>query len=314
MAGTDETLRDAAPVEPARQTVRTQSNPEPPVAYTDGTGELGLLMEVTGANAGRVHRLGSGDDLISIGRDAKSRIAFDDATLSRQHAWILCQGGQWFIEDSGSHNGTWVNRERVTRVRLEHGDRIRLGNSVQLLFHRVTPAEEEMLIHLYEAGVRDGLTGVFNRRYLAERLDEEVGYATRHDTDLGLVMIDLDRFKDVNDRHGHLASDEVLRHVARMVRKQLRPEDVLCRYGGEEFVVMTRDPGPGALATFAERIRAVVESTPTRFEGAELPITISCGGALLSRVEPRTPNDLVAAADAAMYRAKEAGRNRVEMA
>jgi len=269
-----------------------------------------ILIQMSGADAGQVRRLDAGEYL--IGRGQHCHFCFADGTLSREHARIVCSGGAYYVEDLHSTNGTFVNHERVDRRVLRHGDFIRLGSGVRLQFQQVTGEEEATLVHLYEASVRDGLTGVFNRRYLEERIEAEVAYAVRHGTDLSLLMLDIDHFKHINDTHGHLAGDEVLRRLAGLVAGQIRREDVLARYGGEEFVLLLRNISVASATMVAERIRASVEALETSFEGTTIRATLSIGVASLGSCQrPVTPKALLDAADQALYQAKEAGRNRV---
>lgn len=154
----------------------------------------------------------------------------------------------------------------------------------------------------------DALTGISNRRSIDQSLTAMLSSAVRHDTRLGFLMIDVDNFKAINDRYGHPVGDEVLKGVATRIRSCLRVEDVVGRWGGEEFVVLVSSTtGPGA-ETVAERIRSCIAATPFVSSQHELPATISIGVALNS-VDDR--DGLIGRADAALYLAKETGRNRV---
>ncbi len=157
----------------------------------------------------------------------------------------------------------------------------------------------------------DPLTGAFNRRTFLELMEKELSRARRFDTPLSLVMLDLDHFKKVNDTHGHLVGDRVLQRFADIVRAELRKEDVLVRYGGEEFCVLVPDvAGPGAV-TLAGRIRAAVAREPFLVEGVELEVTTSAGVAARIDEGPEDVDRLVNRADEALYMAKRRGRNRV---
>jgi diguanylate cyclase (GGDEF)-like protein len=171
--------------------------------------------------------------------------------------------------------------------------------------------EQEVLAGLHEAAMRDALTGAYTRRYLVERLEAELSYAARHGLTLALVMLDLDRFKSINDQHGHLAGDEVLRTVAEELRRMLRPEDVLVRYGGEELCLLIRGLDEREACRLAERVREAVSEMEIPWEGSSLRVTLSVGVAASQRsVVPSPPDDLLRRADAAMYRAKALGRDR----
>jgi two-component system cell cycle response regulator len=271
--------------------------------------DLGVLVEAAGASAGRPHKVGA---MAVIGRAADCSVRIDDEALSRRHARIVREGGGFALEDMGSLNGCWVGGRRVDRTPLRDGDRVRLGGLVELRFHVVTQDELDALVRLYEAGLCDALTGLANRKQLEERLRAEVSYARRHASPLSLVMIDVDRFKAVNDEHGHLVGDAVLKHVAQVVARTVRVEDLVARFGGEEFVVVARGTQLVGGQQLAERLRGAVERTEIPIdERLVLRMTASLGVASLACIETPDPRALVEKADARMYRAKRAGRNRV---
>jgi diguanylate cyclase (GGDEF)-like protein len=171
-------------------------------------------------------------------------------------------------------------------------------------------ANQERLRHL---GMTDPLTGVYNRRYFDQRLQEEVDRARRANQALGCMVLDVDHFKQINDVFGHAAGDAVLREMTQKIRMQLRTSDVMARYGGEEFVVLLTQTEMEAAHAIAERIRQTVADA--RFviaDGTGLAVTLSMGVAMLdAALQGASAASLVAAADAAMYRAKNGGRNRV---
>ncbi len=170
---------------------------------------------------------------------------------------------------------------------------------------------EDMNDRLRKMAQTDGLTDVDNRRYLEERLQEMIEHSNRLQEPLACVMCDIDHFKSVNDTHGHQAGDAVLREFAALLRNHAREIDRVGRYGGEEFVILL----PGAVldegVTFAERLRHAVETHTFRFAGGTVRRTMSCGVATWPHADLRTEDDLLRAADDALYVAKEKGRNRV---
>ena len=216
------------------------------------------------------------------------------------------------LEDAGSTNGSYVNERRVSEVVLGDGDRVRMGGTVSLRFQLLSEDEARALGRVYESSVRDGLTGVFNRRHLEERLTVELAFAVRHGTELSVVMLDLDHFKQVNDVHGHLGGDEVLRSAATTMSSVVRTEDLVARYGGEEFIVVLRGVGVSGAKQLAERLRVLIENTHVPFGGVEIRVTASLGVASLACCrEGRNIHQLVGTADERLYRAKASGRNRV---
>jgi two-component system cell cycle response regulator len=270
----------------------------------------GIFIEMSGSFAGRVHRLTDAE--VTVGRSADCTIHFDDNTLSRTHARVRGGNGCDVLEDCTSLNGTYVNQTRITEVVLTHGDRVQFGSGIRLQYQRVTLEEERILIRLYEAAVLDGLTGLTNRRALQERLESELAYALRHSTPLAVLLLDIDFFKRVNDTYGHLAGDDVLRSVAQLFQKEVRCEDLAARYGGEEFVVVTRGINLEGACCLAERLRKAVEARTILHGDESLQVTVSIGVASLEH-GPTEPSvaQLLEAADRALYRAKEGGRNQV---
>jgi diguanylate cyclase (GGDEF)-like protein len=172
---------------------------------------------------------------------------------------------------------------------------------------------------LQAKAMTDKLTDLANRHALEDALSREIHRRLRtanEEEALGILMIDIDKFKSINDRFGHATGDAILRHVARTMASVTRKADLLSRYGGEEFcVVMPRTSYAGVTGT-AERVRRAVEEHPVVTEaGEEIRVTISVGGAAaLTISDPEDGMRLLEEADAALYRAKDAGRNRVEMA
>jgi len=154
----------------------------------------------------------------------------------------------------------------------------------------------------------DGLTGIFNRRFFEMRIAEEMERADRYGSQVSVVMFDIDHFKKLNDEFGHLLGDEVLRQVSKLMAQNVRKGDVLCRYGGEEFSLLLPQTSGTNAYEVAEKLRRAVELFP--FPGVPRTVSVSAGVADCPRFG-KTRDDLVAAADAALYQAKQAGRNKV---
>jgi len=246
-----------------------------------------------------------------IGReDAPLSLGYADIAVSRRHAEVVRTGNQVVIRDNQSKNGVIVNDQPVPAATLEHGHTILLGHTLLKFFDHHT-SEIDELTKVLRSAVTDGLTGIYNKKAFLERLEAEFSRAHRHDEKLSLLMIDLDLFKLLNDRHGHLAGDCALIAVARSIERMLRKEDLLARFGGEEFVVIA--PGidyPGCRA-LAERVRQLIERTRIVFRGEHLPVTVSVGCATRAAddVNISMPDELINAADNRLYEAKQGGRN-----
>lgn len=217
-----------------------------------------------------------------------------------------------YLADDGSRNGTFLNDRRVSvPERLHDGDHIRIGNTI-MRFSLVDALEERALTSLFELTVRDPLTRAYNRRYLMPHLRGELSFAARQGMSLALLLVDIDFFKRINDTYGHAAGDAVLQLVANTIQRLLRPYDVLCRYGGEEFLVVARDTSLRNAEILAQRICHYVESLRFEVEGGTDSVTVSVGvTAVTPEAGAEDPDALVSAADDALYVAKEAGRNRV---
>lgn len=162
---------------------------------------------------------------------------------------------------------------------------------------------------LQDQANRDPLTGLYNRRYLDDSLTREMARCLRQGDPLSLVLIDLDRFKSVNDDYGHNTGDEVINQLGLVLTTLSRASDIVCRFGGEEFLVVLPGTGLEAAEARAEEYRRMFESTPIPTEDNHLSVTLSAGVACSYR--EIAPDDLIRLADQALYQAKETGRNRV---
>ncbi|MBI4893719.1 MAG: diguanylate cyclase [Acidobacteria bacterium] len=180
---------------------------------------------------------------------------------------------------------------------------------------RIVELEEE-LVEVQEAlrqqATHDALTGILNRTSILDQLAREVDRATREKSTLGVVMMDVDHFKKVNDTKGHLAGDAVLQEVVGRVASAVRSYDSFGRYGGEEFLVVVPRCPEQALVAQAERLRAAIEATPIDSTAGMVEVTASFGVTTLEPESGLGVEDLIKAADEALYRAKGLGRNRVE--
>ncbi len=176
---------------------------------------------------------------------------------------------------------------------------------------RVKKEARKAIQKMAELSTRDGLTGLYNRRYFTEALEREVARAIRRQSDLILCMFDIDHFKRINDTLGHQAGDMVLSTFGRLLTEWLRMTDIPCRYGGEEFAVILADTNKEQTLTVCERFRNALSDHVFQYAEQMFHITVSAGVASILDVFPRTPDSLIAAADQALYTAKNSGRNRV---
>ena len=281
---------------------------DPDAAVPSG-GET-CLVAIYGPNLGRRWSLDL-DEMI-LGRESSCAISIPIDTVSRRHCRLRQRGGAVFLTDLGSTNGTALNDEPLPpneEFALRSGDRIRAGSAI-LKFLRGGDVESLYHEEIYRTMIADGLTGVHNRRFFTEFLEREMARCVRHTRPLSLVFFDLDEFKLVNDGFGHLSGDEVLREVANLASEQVRREDCFARFGGDEFAVVLTETDLPAAREFAERLRQRIEANEFRVGSETIPVTVSVGVATMSS-DQRAPAAFLAAADARLYEAKEAGRNRV---
>jgi diguanylate cyclase (GGDEF)-like protein len=305
-----------------------ETNATPLVRLTDASAsgpKRPCLVMIAGPMLGEIFPINEAGGELFIGRDPDAQLRLgDDESVSRRHASVRATGdGKALVKDLGSANGTWVDGQRIQgEAPLAEGSKIRVGQTVVLKYALYDQIEELAQRQLLEAALRDGLTHAFNRRYFLQRLQAEVRFAERHNSTVALLMLDIDHFKQMNDRYGHPFGDGVLKKLCEVLGETLRAEDVLARYGGEEFAVLVRGIPRDHAIGLADRLRKLVQSTA--FGKSEVPdepmrISVSIGVALYPLNPARTPEEttddaqtLIARADAALYRAKQSGRNRVE--
>ena len=266
------------------------------------------LVIIYGGELGR--RIPLGFEAIECGRSEKVAIPIDDDAASRRHARIRRMGDTFVVTDLGSTNGTYVNDTLVHERPLVDGDQIKIGRTI---FKFIQGSDIELLYHeqIYQVMTYDGLTQVCNRRKFDQTLEGELNRAKRYARVLSLLLFDIDHFKRVNDAHGHVAGDAVLRQVAAVVAGNVRREDMVARTGGEEFAVLAPEVPLANAVNLAEKLRVLIEVTPCRFEGNEIPVTASFGVAAFSGEPDMTTAELYRAADERLYAAKNSGRNRV---
>jgi two-component system cell cycle response regulator len=182
--------------------------------------------------------------------------------------------------------------------------------------HRILQLQDGLMVagaELLFRATHDSLTGVSNRGVILDVLRRERSRQVRGNGSFGIVLLDVDHFKQVNDTHGHLCGDAVLQEVVRRITATVRAYDTVGRYGGEEFLVVAPSSDASNVLGLAERIRRAVEAHPISTAEGEISITVSLGAAVSSGAAPLDPELMLSTADEALYRAKEGGRNRSEM-
>jgi diguanylate cyclase (GGDEF)-like protein len=251
-------------------------------------------------------------DSLIVGRDELCDLHLADSSVSRRHAELRRIGSEYTIVDLGSTNGTLVNGVRVEQQRLSAGDCVKIGSYI-FKFLAAGSVESQYLETVYSVMTGDALTGAFNKRYLLENLQREIARATRHGRPLSLVMMDIDKFKSINDTHGHLVGDEVLREFGQRIARECRGgDDLFARYGGEEFALVLAETTPKEARAKAEHFRHTVASTPFVTAAGKLTITSSFGIACFAGSAVVETTELIHQADVQLYAAKQAGRNCVK--
>jgi diguanylate cyclase (GGDEF)-like protein len=249
---------------------------------------------------------------VVLGRGGDCDVQVDRDSVSRRHARVFRSGDSWYVEDLQSTNGSYVNDKPVTKGLLHDGDFVKIGAAI-FKFLMGTGIEASYHEEIYKMTIVDALTGAHNKRYFLEFLEREIARCARYRRPLSLLMFDIDHFKAINDTYGHAAGDRVLREAAGVLASVTRRGETLCRIGGEEFLVLCPHAAAAEAAIGAERMRAGVENAPIKVGDREVRVTISLGVAE-RKADMTHPDDLLRAADDALYAAKAAGRNRVATA
>jgi diguanylate cyclase (GGDEF)-like protein/PAS domain S-box-containing protein len=243
--------------------------------------------------------------------------AFRDIEASQQAFEALQKNEYIRYEDLPlrTKSGRLMDVEFVSNVYLVGGERV-----IQCNIRDITErkqAQDALLKSqalLREQSVRDHLTGLFNRRYMEETLERELLRAARKALSLGVIMLDVDNLKQVNDTWGHAAGDEILRELGSLLLRQVRGEDIACRYGGDEFILLLPDASGEVTRERAELICEYAQAFHLQFEGQSLAaVTLSLGVAVFPE-HGITSTGILRAVDAALYRAKHEGRGRVVVA
>lgn len=283
----------------------------------------------------------------TIGRNPDNNIFLSDPTVSRTHARIEWDKGAFVIHDTNSTNGILVNGIETKNARLSSTDILMIGNTELVYTVKCSDSCEETLApddsllletriralvqdmkdpdlksrfdeliglfsskkkNLSDLAYRDTLTGLLNRRSFDDILTEEWKRRQRYKRNLSLIMVDIDHFKQVNDRYGHQRGDSVLKTVSTIIQDNVRSSDYACRYGGEEICVILPETSLQHALVTAEKLRKLIETHTREIEG--FTVTASFGVASFT-ASMKTPQELLHKADAALYQAKKEGRNRV---
>ncbi|HRQ64094.1 MAG TPA: GGDEF domain-containing protein [Xanthomonadaceae bacterium] len=249
--------------------------------------------------------LGTGE--ITVGRSPQCRVRLQGSEVSRRHCSIRLQGEVAIVRDVHSANGTFVNGRRIRHSVVTEGMLITLGNALLKLV-RLGSVEWRTHSVLLRQVHSDDLSGLLNRRGFRLRSEALLGVLVPG-TPIGLMVMDIDHFKQVNGRYGHIAGDAVIRAVGARIRESLDAGAVAARLGGEEFGVLLGGDSADALRDQLERLRVAVQQERVECDGESIQVTMSIGAAL-EQAPLRSLHAMFIAADRALFEAKAAGRNR----
>jgi len=268
------------------------------------------LVILSGLDQGKQHRLHQ--QFNTLGRTNNTDIKISDTKISRNHGVLILYPDKIVLEDQNSTNGCFVDEIKVEQQSIESTARIRLGNTIMKIEYK-NANEVEAELNLHQAANTDALTNIANRRAFMARAEEEVSFCIRNNTELAIVMCDVDHFKHTNDTFGHPAGDKVLKDLAKILQSEMRQEDMLARFGGEEFIMLLRSTDLNSIKLWSERVRQKIEQFPFVFENITIPTTLSIGVVTVKGEKTILLETLIKKADKNLYQAKNKGRNRVEI-
>src|SRR5580692_11106430 len=250
--------------------------PDRPISMTNRSA---CLVHIYPTGAGMGTRYPLADTPLVLGRGSDCEIRINDHSVSRKHARIQPGIEGYYAVDLQSTNGTFVNDVPASMYKLKDGDYLRVGNCIYR-FLMGGNVENEYHEEIYRLTIIDALTDIHNKRYFLEFLDRELARTCRYGRPLSLIMIDIDRFKTINEDLGHLGGDFTLRELSARIKGTIRKEELFARYGGEEFAVVLPETARDGAVALGERLRSVIDGQSFRYEDKTYNVTISLGVAL----------------------------------
>ncbi len=273
--------------------------------------ELSFLF-LSGPHRGQVARISNEGG--TIGRRVGATVRINDPQVSRCHAEVEYRHGAFRIRDLGSNFGVFVEEARVEEYDLQDGDRIQFSSNTIARVRYQDATEAALLEQLQFSASKDPQTSLVNRQHLLERLEEELSFARRHKVPFTVLLLGIDHLKKINMQFGDIAGDEIIKNLAAVIKEATRREDIVARYSGDEFVVVSRNDGEASGVKLAERLRKAVARCETKLDSQKQSMTVSVGVASYipsdAQQTPSTVAGLIARADCALYGSKRSGRNR----
>jgi diguanylate cyclase (GGDEF)-like protein/uncharacterized protein (TIGR02996 family) len=271
---------------------------------TAGSCYLVILSSGDASTVGQHHVLEAASAPVTVGRGEHNAIVLGGDSASRSHGRFEKRTDGWWVVDNGSTNGTYVNGQQKQDAPLSDGDRVRIGDTL-LKVVDAPPLVEST----HSPSELDGLTGLHKRHQFVDLLDRELQTAKIYGQPLSLVLLDIDRFKRINDAYGHLAGDHLLRELVQRLRAHVPAGAVLARHAGDRFALLLPGTDPERAAALAEQIRTDVAAHTSTVDGHSLSLTLSVGIAQASEANC-TVDRLLAAADERLFAAKLASRRQ----
>jgi diguanylate cyclase (GGDEF)-like protein len=277
-----------------------------PWAAQHPNGKTPCLTVLTGGPIGMLHTLGEEADTL-IGRGSSADLQVTSRSTSRRHAQIrIDPRGGAVVEDLGSTNGTYLNGKLIRRYRLKDGDRLHLGPSTILKFSYQDEIERDFYQDLVDREIKDTFTGIYSKRYVFNQIVNSCAHAERYKTRLSLLIFAIDGFWRIHEVYDRAATNYVVKTIARIVRRELRADDVFARYGRDRFMVLARDLDDKGTVMLARRTRRAVKARRIIFDGMTLPVTISLGIGTMS-AHVKDPAALIRQAEDYLRMARYAG-------
>lgn len=286
----------------------------PPAGKTGKAGSAIMLIIIAGNEADFGKHFIMEKERVLLGRESGNDIVIHDGRISKVHCSLAIAkdagGGECIaIRDLETTNGTYVNGKSVTQAELRAGDKFQIGDTVLQLSYN-DEIEKEFHRKLFDFAVRDALTGMYNKRFVLNEMENLMRIARRNGRIFCIILIDIDDFKLINDRFGHPSGDEYLKHLAGLIHHSLRDQDIAGRIGGEEFLIILPETAIDGAFQLAVRIRKNVEEFVLHSQDKTIRTTISAGVCQFeSRIED--VREFLDMADQALYEAKKAEKNKV---
>lgn len=292
---------------PARENTNTHSSTAP----YPRTDSAPYVMLIGGAQIGELYKLARARTV--VGRSPDSDLRLEEPGLSREHAELLVESGRLIVRDLGSKNGTYVNGNRVETHELRDGDQVVLGAATLLVFTHRDGIERAYSSGRSHAAVRGAATVALRSEVFMECLAQEISFSRRHAAPLALMLLEVDGYADLANRHGPAGARELMADVAHTAAEALREEDVLAEFGPGRFAVACRETSADEARARGERVRVAITEASYQLGGADTPrLSLSVGIAPCPAGQERlAANALVQTTERALAHARALGGNRV---